>query len=130
MSTSDIKKKIKQFLIITIVTLLFSIIYEYFSFGVISKYMILAPLIPLILGVLTYLLLLKNEKVGYIESSMYSNGVYTLLIGSILQGVLEIYGTTNKLMIIYLVVGIGLIFISLIIYIKKLKNIYKNNKIC
>lgn len=130
MSTSDIKKKIKQFLIITIITLLFSIIYEYFSFGVISKYMILAPLIPLILGVLTYLLLLKNEKVGYIESSMYSNGVYTLLIGSILQGVLEIYGTTNKLMIIYLVVGIGLIFISLIIYIKKLKNIYKNNKIC
>ncbi len=129
MSTSDIKKKIKQFLIITIITLLFSIIYEYFSFGVISKYMILAPLIPLILGVLTYLLL-KNEKVGYIESSMYSNGVYTLLIGSILQGVLEIYGTTNKLMIIYLVVGIGLIFISLIIYIKKLKNIYKNNKIC
>lgn len=130
MSTSDIKKKIKQFLIITIITLLFSIIYEYFSFGVISKYMILAPLIPLILGVLTYLLLLKNKKVGYIESSMYSNGVYTLLIGSILQGVLEIYGTTNKLMIIYLVVGIGLIFISLIIYIKKLKNIYKNNKIC
>lgn len=130
MSTSDIKKKIKQFLIITIITLLFSIIYEYFSFGVISKYMILAPLIPLILGVLTYLLLLKNEKVGYIESSMYSNGIYTLLIGSILQGVLEIYGTTNKLMIIYLVVGIGLIFISLIIYIKKLKNIYKNNKIC
>lgn len=129
MSTSDIKKKIKQFLIITIITLLFSIIYEYFSFGVISKYMILAPLIPLILGVLTYLLL-KNKKVGYIESSMYSNGVYTLLIGSILQGVLEIYGTTNKLMIIYLVVGIGLIFISLIIYIKKLKNIYKNNKIC
>ena len=129
MSTSDIKKKIKQFLIITIITLLFSIIYEYFSFGVISKYMILAPLIPLILGILTYLLL-KNEKVGYIESSMYSNGVYTLLIGSILQGVLEIYGTTNKLMIIYLVVGIGLIFISLIIYIKKLKNIYKNNKIC
>ena len=129
MSTSDIKKKIKQFLIITIITLLFCIIYEYFSFGVISKYMILAPLIPLILGILTYLLL-KNEKVGYIESSMYSNGVYTLLIGSILQGVLEIYGTTNKLMIIYLVVGIGLIFISLIIYIKKLKNIYKKNKIC
>lgn len=83
--------------------------------------MILAPLIPLILGVFVYVILLKVKKIGYIESSLYSNGIYTLLIGSILQGVLEIYGTTNKLIWVYLIVGVGLIISSIIIYIKKIK---------
>lgn len=121
LSTLDIKKKIKVFTIITIITFLFCIIYEHFSFGVISKYMVLAPLIPLILGVFVYVILLKVKKIGYIESSLYSKGIYTLLIGSILQGVLEIYGTTNKLIWVYLIVGVGLIIVSLITYLKKIK---------
>ena len=121
MSTLDIKKKIKIFTIITIITFLFCIIYEHFSFGVISKFMVLAPIIPLTLGVLVYVKLLKVKKLGYTESSLYSNGIYTLLIGSILQGVLEIYGTTNRLIWVYLIVGLFLIIMSMIKYIKKIK---------
>jgi hypothetical protein len=83
--------------------------------------MVLAPIIPLTLGVFVYVKLLKVKKLGYTESSLYSNGIYTLLIGSILQGVLEIYGTTNRLIWVFLIVGLFLIIMSMITYIKKIK---------
>ncbi len=121
LSILDIKRTIIKYIFFTIFILVFGQIYEHFSFGVISKFMVLAPIIPLTLGVFVYVKLLKLKKLGYTESSLYSNGIYTLLIGSILQGVLEIYGTTNRLIWVYLIVGLFLIIMSMITYIKKIK---------
>ncbi|MBQ2330188.1 MAG: hypothetical protein II387_05480, partial [Oscillospiraceae bacterium] len=49
--------------------------------------------------------------------SFYDCGVATLTVGSIFKGVLVIYGTTNRLSIVYLLAGIPLIAIGLILYL-------------
>lgn len=51
--------------------------------------------------------------------NLYHSGIATLTVGSIIRGVLDIYGTTNQLTNYYWIVGIILIAISLIQYIKQ-----------
>ena len=101
----------------TIFVILFSTIYESFSHGVYSKYMILAfifPLIGLILSI-TY----KNKFIkrfpNKISTNIFDASLATLTAGGLLQGFLEIYGTTNKLIIIYPAVGLSLLLISIIV---------------
>ena len=48
---------------------------------------------------------------------MYNAGVATLTVGSIMEGVLQIYGTTNVKIFLYLIFGILLLTISILFYI-------------
>ncbi|MBQ3865405.1 MAG: hypothetical protein II776_00770 [Clostridia bacterium] len=82
--------------------LAFGLIYEHFSFGVWSPYMALAFLIPLTAGTIPSLLLAPaNKAVPRNAAALYRAAVATLSLGSVLQGVLEIYGTTNRLILFY-----------------------------
>lgn len=90
----------------------FGAIYEYFSFGVYSYYMIYAFLSPLVLGVLPWMIIATNSKAmekqdfpPQITINLWSAGVATLTAGSIFRGVLEIYGTTSIYTKCYLIVG-------------------------
>lgn len=118
LSILDIKKTIIKYIFFTIFILIFGLIYEHFSFGVKSNYMLFAFLIPLILGILIniFIYFIKIEPTN-ITYSLYNNGVITLTIGSIINGIIDIYGTTNSLIYIYLYVGIIFIIISLILYL-------------
>ena len=124
LSILDIKRTIIKYIFFTIFILVFGQIYEHFSFGVISNYMIYAFLIPLILGLLIntiiYFTKIVSSKMG---SCLYNNGIITLTVGSILRGVLDIYGTTNMYLKIYLYAGVLLIIAGIILYII---NIIKN----
>lgn len=124
LSILDIKRTIIKYIFFTIFILVFGQIYEHFSFGVISNYMIYAFLIPLILGLLIntiiYFTKIVPSKTG---SCLYNNGIITLTVGSILRGVLDIYGTTNMYLKIYLYAGVLLIIVGIIFYII---NIIKN----
>ena len=124
LSILDIKRTIIKYIFFTIFILVFGQIYEHFSFGVISNYMIYAFLIPLILGLLIntiiYFTKIVPSKTG---SCLYNNGIITLTVGSILRGVLDIYGTTNMYLKIYLYAGVLLIIAGIIFYII---NIIKN----
>lgn len=104
----DTKKEIKYYTLLSISTLIFGIIYEIFSHNVYSNYMMFAFIIPLILGIIQ--ILFRDILNNYI----YKSAVITLTIGSIINGVLEIYGTTNDLVYVYFLVGIILIIISII----------------
>ena len=123
MSTLDIKymkKQIITYLIASIACIIFSIIYETFSHGVYSLFMICSFAIPLILGCFISLVLYKRKiSYGRVEINLYNAGVATLTFGSIFQGVLEIYGTTNFKVYIYFFVGALLILNSLAVYIIK-----------
>lgn len=110
-SVIDYKTQSKVYLIVTLMCVLFSFIYEMFSHEVYSMYMIFAFLIPLVLGCLTSLVLFKKQK--RFENNLYNAGVATLTFGSIIKGFLEIYGTTNSKAIIYLILGVVLILFSL-----------------
>ena len=88
-------------------TALFSAVYEHFGHGVWSAYMIFAFAIPLLLGALPAFILLnaKKEAPPSVSVKLWNCGIASFTVGSLFQGVLEIYGTTNRLIIVYPVVG-------------------------
>lgn len=105
------KKQGIVYIIITLLTLIFGLIYEMFSHGVISKFMLFAFAIPLVLGVavsfIRYIAKIKTQT--RLQMNLYNAGIATLTIGSIIKGVLDIYGTTNWKVYIYLLLGIALL---------------------
>ena len=89
---------------------LFDAVYERFSHEVYSYYMIYAFALPLMLGALPLLLLALRGGAfpGRTPLWLWNAGIAALTVGCILRGALDIYGTTNRLMIVYPLVGGGL----------------------
>ena len=107
-------------MIATVSCVIFAIIYESFSHGIYSNFMIFAFIIPLILGAgVSYMFyFLKFKKLpNRLENQIYNAGVETLTFGSIIEGVLQIYGTTNSKVYVYLVIGVLLLVISINSYL-------------
>lgn len=149
MSTSDTNKNIVSayenpfetlahvaftYLLISLFCLLFGVIYEHFSHEVYSGYMIYAFAFPLLGGTLPFLAmsLAKVKSVpGTLLQKIYHCGIATLTVGSIVQGMLDIYGTTNSLTIIYRIAGLLLVLCAIafyafhIIFRDKIKNVHQ-----
>lgn len=119
LSILDIKKQLKIDSIFSLIIFLFSIIYESFSHGVYSNYMMFAFLVPLILENLLILFLLTNKKISNISNQFLQAGIVTWTIGAIIMGVLEIYGTTNQLVKFYFPVGLIYIIGSILLFLIK-----------
>ena len=123
---NDLKKQVIKYFGYSIFFLIFGLIYECFSHGVYSSYMMYAFLIPAILGCLVYgILYFLNLKTvpNYYASKIYNSAILTFTLGSIMKGVLEIFGTTNNIIDVYFNLGIILILLSIII-----NSIYTINK--
>lgn len=117
------RKCFKAYLAVTVFVLVFGAVYEIFSHGVISLYMMLAFLIPLVFGVLPFgiiALLKKNYYPTPLGSNSFHSGVATLTVGSIMKGVFDIYGTTSTLIPIYNIVGIVLVTFGVVYSIIRL----------
>lgn len=92
---------------------LFSYVYERYAHGVRSNAMIFAFVYPLVLGVLpafAFGALRVLRDVPYASAvragvNLYLSGVATLTMGSLAFGVVEIFGTTNRLLPMYDKVG-------------------------
>lgn len=100
----------------------FGTVYEIFSHEVYTPFMYLAWLIPLLLGAIPYTLIMLTGTPHPSTASAMLNAfaVATLTAGSIMQGVLVIYGTTNRLMILYLIAGAVLLFAGITGYVTAL----------
>ena len=115
----------KIFLGVTAFVGLFSAIYDHYGRGVHSDPMIFAFQYPLVLGVLPALvlsLIRAMRRVEYASAvrfgvNMYVSGVATLTMGSLATGVVEIYGTTNRLLKYYWIVGWPLLGIGAILVV-------------
>ena len=110
------------YLIAAIFCALFGAVYEYYSHEVYSYYMIYAFAFPLVLGALPFFIIYSCEKIRPISrltENLYNAGVGTLTVGSIIKGVLVIYGTTNKLTCLYLIAGLALAIAAIIVHITK-----------
>lgn len=108
----------------SLLALVIGAVYELFSHQVYSPFMYLMFMIPLLLGVLPNLAARILDK-SFIASkdarATYKLGILTLIFGSFLKGVLDIYGTSSVYPILYLPVA-GLLLIvalGLEIYYKK-----------
>jgi len=99
---TNVLKSLYLYIGITIFIGLFGTVYEMFSNNVFSPAMYLAWLIPWILGVGVYLALAfaPIDKVpGTLTECIYNFGVAMLTVRSIFIGVVDIYGTTNRMML-------------------------------
>ena len=120
-SDEKLDKISKIYLGISAFCIVFAAIYEYFSHEVYSAFMIFAFLIQFLGGTVVFYTIKRfatSTMPGELLVSLYNCGIATLTVGSIFQGVLEIYGTTNSLVNVYLVLGNMLIISAVAIYIR------------
>lgn len=92
---------------------LFGAVYERFSHEVYSFFMLYAFLFPLAGGAVPFLglgLFAKEPRGVHVA---YHWGIATLTLGSILCGILEIYGTANALTRWYWIAGTGLCLLGI-----------------
>ena len=111
------------YLCISIFCALFGGVYEYFGHGVISFHMFYAFGFPLVLGALFFTIIGKSPVIPYpcrLCAGCLHLSIATATVGSIVQGVLDIYGTTNRLSVIYIIACIILFVVSIISYIQQI----------
>lgn len=130
--TSDTDNKARAlktafiYLLITVFCSVFGAVYELFSHEVYSFYMIYAFAIPLLGGVLPFMLTVMfnaSEFPDRLSLNLYNSGIATLTTGSIVNGVLEIYGTDNPLVCAYVFSGVLFILAGIIVYMVKKRRI-------
>ena len=127
LDTNIMKKEIKKYLIFSGICLIFGGIYEIFSHQVYSMFMIFSFLIPLVMGAVVYTVLMRNSFfVNNISNDLYKMSVYTFTFGSIMKGVLDIYGTTNNKLLIYLIAGLILFVSAVVLQVVNLKKLTSN----
>lgn len=114
------------YLIVSIVLMIAGAVYEHFSFGVYSYFMIYAFAIPLAGGALPFLAKYMKDMRGAYSSSgsvaeasssrrhevIYHLALATLTAGSIVHGILAICGRPNSLTVIYLIAGLLLLAVT------------------
>lgn len=107
------------FLIVSALCILFSLIYESFSYGVHSDFMMLifvfpfgATLIYILLGFLN-----KDLYPHAITLHIFNAGVCTASLGFCIKGILEIYGTDSPFTAVYDITAVLLVSVALILYL-------------
>ncbi|MBE5969456.1 MAG: hypothetical protein E7242_04410 [Lachnospiraceae bacterium] len=126
-----LKKHLLYNIIGTILLALLGAIYELFSHGVYSYFMIYAFAIPLVMGVLFYaVLLFKGKSPGKVFLYFWNTSIAAFGIGCAFAGVLEIYGTSNSLIIVYPIAGAVLMILGLLFLIIATARKNVDKKIC
>ena len=121
-SGPDLWRLTRNYLMVTILCLVFGAIYEHFSFGVYSMYMIYAFIVPLIGGVVPAVYCgVHSEKIIIRNRCrrMWRAGIATLTVGSVYTGALEIYGTDSIFSYIYLILGLLWIGMAVVTFFKE-----------
>ena len=111
-------KRSVMYFCISMFCAVFGGIYEIFSHGVYSNYMMYAFLFPLIGGTLYNLILysLRLRLQRGLSLIFYNTGIAALTIGSIVRGILDIYGTDNILANVYWYTGVVFVFLGVVFY--------------
>lgn len=114
-----LRRSARPYLVFAALCAVFGIVYEYFSHGVYSPFMLFMFVFPL-LGAAAPLALsamdgrrLPNRT----ERSLWGTGVATLAVGSGLRGVFDIYGTTVPAVGFYWLAGAALALSAAVLYL-------------
>lgn len=126
MSISNKKRltehSIRTYFLITIFCILFSVIYEHFSHGVYSGFMVFLFSIPFAGGFIPFFLINITSLPfpGKFASNAYHSGIAALTVGCCMHGIFEIYGSSSNLLTIYWIAGGILILTGLTAYLLSL----------
>ncbi len=115
---SEAAKTALVYLILSVFCALFGAVYELFSHEIYSFYMIYAFGFPLVGGALPYGILSAfhlRKSSSALARNLYHSGIAALTVGSIVRGILDIYGTTNSLSRYYWFFGIFAVAAGIVI---------------
>ncbi len=99
--------------------LVFGSIYTYFGHGKSSPFMSFAFLVPLVMGTLPFLLFKIAGRRSWpdrFSRSVYRWSCATLSVGSVIEGVIVIYGTDSRYSRVYLWAGIAFFAVAVSVY--------------
>ena len=121
-SVKQRKKYILCHFIAAVFFAVFGMVYELFSHGVFSPFMAFAFTIPLVAGGILQSILLKTKvRIPDLALRLWNYSIALLTVGSIWKGVLDIYGTTNRLIVYYPIFGGILLLLAVVQFILKKK---------
>ena len=112
MFTLDTEKSLKtgmRYLAASVGIALAAAVYGLFSHGVYSYFMTYAFMVPLLFGAIPHLAASLKNMPAKKEAGMQAEAavslqlalIVTLTVGSLLKGALDIYGTGNRLLVVY-----------------------------
>ncbi len=120
LDTKSIKKTIKVYAIISLISIIFSYVYEQFSYGVYSYFMRLLFIVPLVGGVIIYgVVYLKKIKVTRISYSLWNSGIAILMSGMLIRGIINISGRYTEYDTIYWELGTIFVLLAIIMQASK-----------
>jgi len=94
----------------------FSAIYECLSHGVHSDFMVFLFAVPLVMGTVPALVLaIARREPPAASRRLWACAVLTLSLGFCMAGVLEIYGTTSELVMVYWVLAPALAVAAVVV---------------
>ena len=116
------------YLFVSLFCILFGAVYEHFSHEVYSYFMLYAFIFPLVGGTLPFfgIAFCRMPIPNRASCNLYHSGIAALTTGSLFQGALEIYGTTNRLVKIYWWIGTAFVLAGIVFYIVCIRG--KRNK--
>lgn len=117
----DVEHIVYIYLLVTVFCAVFGAVYEWFSHGVFSYHMLYAFMVPLLGGVLPFYCFyyFRRRIPGLISRRFQHFGISTVTVGCIFCGILEIYGTTNRLANLYFIIGGIFLFLGNFLYFMK-----------
>lgn len=105
------------YLLISMFCILFGAVYEYFGRGIWSYFMVYNFIFPLVFGAFVFFIIGLNGSRHYPNAAAalcYHGSIASVTVGFIMKGVLDIYGTTNRLLFVYWVFA-GLLFVAAVV---------------
>ena len=126
-SVTDKNKKrlctsLTVYLIITVLCVVFNMIYTYFSYGMTSPHMKYMFFFPLLLGCLPSVLLplsKKEKSISRVTFNLWNAGCATFIVGCITVGIITNSGRNTEVFPIYCVIGTVMILSSLLFLKRK-----------
>lgn len=129
MSTSVIKNKNKRlkktlfgYSLLTVFFLVFSRIYESYSFGETSLHMHYLFVVPLVGGIILAFLLKIIPNLGRLSLNLWNSAVAVLTAGMLFRGIVNLSGRSTTLDQPYWYVGIAFAILAIASFFFKKKN--------
>jgi len=119
-AAAEYLKRARTYLILTIACCLIGAVYEHFSFGVYSYFMLYAFAVPMVCGVLPALFLASSRQPSEIPRwsiKLWDAGIAVWTVGAFFRGILEIYGTASALTKWYWIAGSILLLSAAVLYV-------------
>lgn len=117
-----LQKTLVSYSILTIFFLVFSHIYESFSFGEISLHMHYLFVVPLVGGIILALLLKIIPNLGRISLNLWNSSVAVLTTGMLFRGIVNLSGRSTTLDQPYWYIGIAFAILAIVSLFFQKKN--------